>query len=220
MTHRIDLWGWRLTPEPSTATLAPDELARAGRFIFCRDRDRFMAGRVRLRAILSLYTGVAAAAIRFRYGPNGRPECDGPRFSLSHSGDMALLAVGGAVPLGADIEAVRPIPLDVGRHSFSPGEIRSLMALPKPQRQAAFFRCWTRKEAYVKALGTGLATDLSSFSVSLDPGQPPRLIRCASGKAADWSLHDMSLPPGLVGCVALRSQRQPVVMTWRSHFDL
>lgn len=219
MSHRIDLWGWQLRGDASTATLSPDEISRAARFIFCRDRDRYIAGRVRLRAILSLYTGVSPAAIRFRYGPNGRPEIDGLRFNLSHTGDLALLAVGDGAPLGADIEALRPVSLDVARRYFAPGEVDALMALPWRHRQSAFFRCWTRKEAYLKALGTGLATDLSSFTVTLTPDQPARLTTCASGEAADWSLHDIALPSGLAGAIALRSQQEPVSLVWRSHFD-
>ncbi|MFN4098268.1 MAG: 4'-phosphopantetheinyl transferase family protein [Pararhodobacter sp.] len=219
MIHRIDLWGWRLRADASLDTLSPDERTRAGRFIFCRDRDRYVAGRVRLRAILSLYTGLAPDAIKFRYGQNGRPGIDGPCFNLSHSGDLALLAIGDEAPLGADIEARRPISLDVAQSHFAPDEICSLRALPEPQRQAAFFRCWTRKEAYLKARGTGLATDLSSFTVTLNPGQPPLLTRCTSGEAVDWSLHDIPLPPGLAGAIALRSQQHPVQMRWRSHFN-
>lgn len=201
------------------AALSAEEVARAARFVFCRDRDRYIAGRARLRAILSHYTGVPPAAIMFRYGPNGRPEIEGPRFNLSHTGDLALLAVGDVVPLGVDIEALRPIALDLARRYFAPGEVRALMALPVEHQQAAFFRFWTRKEAYLKALGTGLATDLSSFTVTLHPDQPARLTTCASGAVAHWSLHDIPLPPGVAGAVALRARQQPVSLVWRSHFD-
>lgn len=209
----VELWSWPLVGG-DPGVLSPDERNRAARFALPRDRDRFVAGRARLRAILGGYLGEAAEAVRFRHGAWGRPEVDGPSFSLTHSGDRALLAVTREAVVGADIEAVRPVDSDLARSAFAPGEYEVLVALPVGERVAAFFRGWTRKEAYLKARGTGLSTDLSSFEVTLDPGEP-RLLRCASGEAERWRLADIAVGPGFAGAVAARTEGRPLRLVWR-----
>lgn len=210
----IDLWSWRLA-DGDVRLLSPDEFARAERFRSHRDRDRYIAGRSRLRRILAGYTGTAPDRLSFRYGAQGRPEIDGLSFNLSHSGDLALLAVSADVVVGADIEEVRPIELSIARAHFAPHEYRTIMGLPAAERTRAFHRCWTRKEAYLKARGTGLTTDLSSFEVSLRPEEPPRLLRCDSGEAHLWDLLDVEAGPGWAGAVAARSQGRAATLNWR-----
>ncbi len=210
----VDLWSWTLAGgDPRLLSAA--ERARAGRFVLPRDRDRFVAGRSRLREILGGYLGIAAGAMEFRHGDWGRPEVDGLSFSLSHSGDRALLATARDVPVGADIEALHPVDPDLARSVFAPDEQRAFAALPAAERVPAFFRGWTRKEAYLKARGTGLSTDLSSFEVSLGPDDPPRLLRCASGEAGQWRLADVDLGPGLAGAVAARTGGRALRLAWR-----
>ena len=209
MTLRVDLWVWRLEGG-DTSHLSMDERARAARFVFDRDRDRYVAGRARLRRILGDYLGQAPEALRFSYGAHGRPSVDGAQFNLSHTADLAALAVTPASDLGLDIEKVRPIEMDVARMHFAPAEFAALTGLPANDRTAAFYRCWTRKEAYLKARGTGLSTDLDSFVVTLLPWAPPHLEWCDSGEAAEWSLHDIEIADGIAGALAMRSAGQDV----------
>ncbi|MDO5758107.1 MAG: 4'-phosphopantetheinyl transferase superfamily protein [Rhodobacterales bacterium] len=215
MSIPVDLWRWRLI-DPDPRALSADEHARAARFVFARDRDRYIAGRARLRNILGQYLGRAPGDIVFHYGPYGRPEVDGIGFNLAHTGDTALLAVATGPVLGVDIEAPRAISMDVAEAHFSKPEIAALKALPREQQIDGFYRCWTRKEAYLKARGTGISTDLASFAVTLGPAEPPRLLTCASGDADVWSLYHLAPAPGLVGALAIRSAGQAVMLNWRN----
>lgn len=209
----VDLWSWRLFGG-DPGLLSPDEIDRAGRFVLPRDRNRFIAGRARLREILGDYLCEAPKAVRFRYGVWGRPEVDGPSFSLGHSADRALLAVSREVAVGADIEVVGPADPDLAESAFAPGEREALRALPFSERAAAFHRGWTRKEAYLKARGTGLSTDLSSFEVTLG-AEEARLLRCASGEAEMWRLADVEVAPGIAGALAARTGGRPLRLVWR-----
>lgn len=214
MSVAVDLWQWRLDA-PNPRDLSEDELVRADRFVFARDRDRYIAGRARLRQILGQYLFQPADRIVFSYGPFGRPEVAGVSFNLSHTGDLASLAVAQEIAIGVDIEVVRPIDLAVAEAHFAPAEVQALMALSQSDQTAAFYRCWTRKEAYLKAIGTGLSTDLASFTVTMGPNEPSRLINCAGGGAANWSLHDFTPAPGIAGALALLTKGQAVRLTMR-----
>ncbi|MFC2966692.1 4'-phosphopantetheinyl transferase family protein [Acidimangrovimonas pyrenivorans] len=197
----IDLWLWPLTG--GGAHLSPDEAARADRFVYHRHAEAFRAGRSRLREILAGYRGMSPAALRFSYSDHGRPSlAGGPEFNLSHSGGWAALAVSERpLRLGIDIEAHRTVEEGIARRFFSPAEQRALAALPGAEWQAGFFRCWTRKEALVKACGPGLSMALDSFDVTLAPGEA-RLTRIEGGTAADWALADLDVGPGMAGAVA------------------
>jgi 4'-phosphopantetheinyl transferase len=182
--------------------LAADELARAQRFRFEPDRRRFMLRRVRLRQILADYLGVAPAAVRFSNNEQGKPaivgvtEAGDLRFSYSHSADVALLAVTLGREVGVDLEQHRAMPdaLQLASAFFAPAEVVALKQLPEPELESAFFDCWTRKEAFIKALGLGLSFPLNAFVVSL--GEPARLLELhgASPSPGDWMLR--SLPVG------------------------
>lgn len=210
----LDLMIWRLKPV-SDPVLSPDEAARAARFVFDRDRDRYVAGRSALRRILSRYLDLSPDAVAFTYGPNGRPSVAGLTFNLSHTGDLAALVVAWdeGIALGVDIEAAREIEPGVAEAHFTAGELATLRSLSPSEWRAGFFRCWTRKEAYLKAWGTGLATDLSSFEVTLGPGDAPRLRRCDSGTAAEWILLDFTPADGVAGAIAVRATGRPVRVT-------
>lgn len=201
--------------------LSGDERGRADRFVRAEDRVRFAAGRGQLRAVLGRYLGREPGAVAFRYGPHGKPELDeiGPlRFNLSHSHALALLAVALDCRIGADIEWMRPMREwegIVGRF-FSARERAEFFALPEGPRMAAFYNGWTRKEAYLKALGSGLAAPLDRFSVNLTPGEPARLVEIAGREeeAARWALHDLEPAPGYRGAVLVEGP------AWQfRHFD-
>ncbi len=188
------------------ATLAPDEKARASRYLFERDRNGFITARGVLRELLGRYLKCSPAQVKFDYGPRGKPYLlpgfvEPPvQFSVSHSHGLALLAFAVGLDLGVDVELVRPdfASDDIAERYFSPQEVSELRALPPPLRAEGFFLCWTRKEAYVKARGEGLQIPLNSFCVSLTPGQPERL---QSADSSRWSLVSLRPDPEYVGAL-------------------
>lgn len=215
-TGQVDLWRAELDaagsdPEALSRTLAPEEIARAGRFYFPRDRARFIAARALLRRILALYARRPPESLRFRYSSEGKPSLAEPdlglEFSVAHSRGLAVYAVTQGRPVGVDVEHVRPeVAFErIAERFFSAGESAALLALPRDQRPAAFFRCWTRKEALLKAWGHGLAFGLHRFSVSCAAG-PPQLLATPfdPAEAARWSLSDLEPGPGCVGALAVR----------------
>ncbi len=197
-------------------TLSEEEFARADRFHFCRERERFIACRGVLRTILSRYSCIEPRQLRICYGPYGKPcleeevEKDKLQFNLSHSQGLALYAFTRGRKIGVDLEYIRRMP-DFGQIAarfFSQNENSALNALPESQRQEAFFNCWTRKEAYIKAIGDGLMHPLNSFDVSLAPGEPARLLNVEGDpeKASRWSLKSLNPAPGYVAALAVAGQ--------------
>jgi len=223
MGLHLDLWIWTLDahePNAPTVSLSEDEEARAARFVHTVHRRRFRSARVGLRKRLALYTGCAAVDLQFLYGPQGRPSlADGPSFNLSHSDDVAALVVAPEsrpdLALGVDIERHRQIEPGVARRFFSKGEQTALDALPAEERDAAFFRCWTRKEAVIKAHGKGLWMPLNSFDVTLDPSIPPRVTRLVNGDPTCWSLHAFDVAPDLPGAIAVKAAGQTIICARR-----
>jgi 4'-phosphopantetheinyl transferase len=169
------------------ATLSADEKARADRFRFAKDKNHYTVARGLLRELLGNYLQKPPASMEFTYGPHGKPALAGKNassgisFNLSHSFGLAVYAFSKGRDLGIDVEHVQPESAgeDIARRFFSPREVGDLRSLPPEARTEAFFLCWTRKEAYIKALGTGLHTPLDSFSVSLRPGQPAEFLEGA-----------------------------------------
>jgi|ERR1041385_1916036 4'-phosphopantetheinyl transferase len=188
------------------AELAPDELTRAARFVFPRDRDRFIVRRAILRTIIGEYIQRSPAEVGFVYDPLGKPKLrlnhsDIPlRFNVSHSQGLAVYAFAYDREIGIDIEAIRTdiTGEDIAASFFSPKELAEFHSLGPDQRNEAFFLCWTRKEAYVKALGCGLTRPLNSFNVSLTPGMPDRL---ESADASRWVLRSFQPGDGYAGAV-------------------
>lgn len=211
--RRVDVWRVRLDgpmpPDPE-GTLSADERRRAASFLFPRHRRAFVRARASLRAILARYLGEGPEHLGFVLGPHGKPELADPksalRFNLSHSGGLALLAVSRAREVGVDVEALRPVPdaEAIAERFFSPAESAALRLLPTEQRLLAFFRCWTSKEAYLKAIGDGLAKPLDGFDVAVDPGAPARLLRvaCDREEARRWSLLALDAGPGYVATLS------------------
>ena len=191
-------------------TLSPEEKQRAERFHFARHRRRFAAARFFLRRLLAAYTGTVAERLRFSYGPQGKPALMDANlhFNLSHSGELAIVALTLSRPLGVDVERLRPVAdaLKIARRFFSASEQEALLQTAENKRNEAFMRCWTRKEAYIKAVGGGLRIALDSFDVTLD--QPPRFLSLQNDRntALQWSLYHLEPGPGYIGALAVSGQ--------------
>jgi len=193
-------------------TLAEDERARAARFYFPKDRDHFVAGRGILRALLARYLGAHPADLRFRYSPKGKPalvpefDAGALRFNVSHSHGLALYAVTRGHDLGVDVERIQPrLEERIAERFFSPREVAALQTLPPPLQHEAFFACWTRKEAYIKATGEGLSLGLDQFAVSLVPGEPAALLWTEGDpqEARRWCLHALDPGPGYAAAICV-----------------
>ena len=199
-------------------TLAPDEQARAARFRSRLDSSAFIQRRIALREILSAYLGVAPRDIAFIHNEFGKPSlvpemaCDGLSFNASHSGSVAVVAVGRCGAIGIDIEQLRPM-VDAesiaGRY-FKPGEAAALAALHQQERTEGFFNAWTRKEAVIKAAGGGLSIPLDSFEISLRPGEPAVIIggKLPGAAAGRWQIHHLEPAPGYVGALVAEQGAQ------------
>ncbi|MEX0937683.1 MAG: 4'-phosphopantetheinyl transferase superfamily protein [Pirellulales bacterium] len=195
------------------AMLAGDERDRADRFHHDRDREAYIAARGGLRLILSGYLQCAPGEVRFDYGSHGKPllapgQYHGDlQFNLAHSGDLAVCGVTEARPMGIDIERHRQLDdmAQVARHVFSPQENDVLWSLPAELREQAFFNAWTRKEAYIKGRGLGLALRLDTFDVTLAPDQPAGLLatREDPAEASRWKLCSLPMPAGYTAALAV-----------------
>jgi 4'-phosphopantetheinyl transferase len=202
----------------ASAALAPEEQARAARFAFEDGQRHFAAARGQLRQVLGAYLGLAAAHVPLVVDAHGKPHmATDPlplHFNLAHSGAWALLAVARDWPVGVDLERLRP-ELEraaIAKRFFAPSEARRLAALSPADQQPAFFRCWARKEAYLKARGSGLALPLDQFEVSLETDDPRVLwVADDAGEAERWSLFAPALPAGYVGAVAVRARAVSLV---------
>ena len=177
---RVDLRELICTSAPLAALLDPEERARAERLRREIDRRRATASLGLRRLVLGSRLGVRPETLHFTYGESGKPHLLGfahISFSVSHSSNLIVIAVADGVRLGVDVERVRALDTErIARRFFAPDEANALAALPESDRPAAFFACWTRKEAIVKATGYGLA-ELHRFAVSIAPGEPARLLR-------------------------------------------
>jgi 4'-phosphopantetheinyl transferase len=187
-------------------TLDASELERAGRFHFEKHRRHFIVARGFLRSVVARYLGSQPEDLRFEYGVYGKPALGSGhtlRFNLSHSNEVALLAVTLDAELGVDVEHVRAdfASEDIARRYFSRTEVGVFNALPQEDRVAAFFRCWTRKEAYIKAIGKGFSQALDAFDVTLAPDAQPALLRAEDDDASRWLLIDVEVGEGYAGAL-------------------
>ena len=194
-------------------TLSSEEQTRANRFYFIRDKNRFVVSHGALRAILGRYLDAAPAQLAFTQGQQGKPElapafaASRLQFNLSHSGDIALCAVAYESVLGVDVEQIRTVvdATQIARRFFSARENEAFAAVPDVEKPQAFFNCWTRKEAYIKAIGEGLSCPLDAFDVSLAPGEPARILQIRGSEAAAgrWSLVALSPAADYVGALVV-----------------
>lgn len=216
-TERIDVWRVPLEAPGRPQTdlfelLSADEAARASRFHFDKHRARYIRGRAALRILLGRYLDVPAREIRFQYENNGKPELAFPvnmrnlYFNSSDSDVLGLIAVGCCQNIGVDLEKVRPMPdlLNIAKRFFSAREVQAILAISEEKREEAFFACWTRKEAFLKATGVGLKYPLSKFSVSVDPAGVAALCEIDGNTdiAAAWFMMDIFPEEGFRGVVA------------------
>lgn len=181
--------------------LSAEERERALGFRHSVNRRRFVVCRAVLRQVLSQYAQSEPGEINFIYNPHGKPSVPDSaiRFNVSHSDDWAMLAITAAVEVGIDIERINP-QLDYDQlleNFFSPREVEQFRSLPVSEQADAFFRYWTRKEAYIKARGLGIGALLDSFAVSLAPGDAPALL----GGVGPWSIQDLRAPAGYAAAV-------------------
>jgi len=194
--------------------LSDGERLRASRFVFERDRRRFIVGRARLRHLLASRLGVQPDAVELVYGPRGKPRLSRSFadadlcFNVSHSEDLAVYAFSSGREIGVDVEVVRELrdADEIAARFFSRCENEAYRALDPRDKPLGFFNCWTRKEAFIKALGDGLYHPLNRFDVSLAPNEPAKILRIenTSGDACGWALHDFSPAPALIGAVVIR----------------
>jgi 4'-phosphopantetheinyl transferase len=199
--------------EALSRSLSEDERTRGARFKFNKHRYRYVAARAALRRLLARYAEVDPAEIRFDYGLQGKPRIEQPvaarqiSFNMSHSGDLALFAFTIGPRVGVDIESVRNMPnaLGIARRFFTVEEAELLAAAEDVSD--SFFRFWTRKEAVIKAVGTGLATPLSDFDVSsgLQADEPWRVVRVASLPDDVWAVHDLPAADGYRAAICVET---------------
>ena len=194
-------------------TLSADELCRAERFRFKKDRQRYIVAHGLLRTILSHYLGIEPSLLRFSYSDYGKPSMvpmpaqNVLQFNLSHSDGLALYAVARGREIGIDLERVHPIDdaESIAERFFSPQEKAVFRTLRPSQKQEAFYTCWTCKEAYIKARGEGLSMPLDQFGVSLDPGKPAELLSIPGDQREPtrWSLQRLAPGSGYVAALAV-----------------
>ncbi|MBV9268864.1 MAG: 4'-phosphopantetheinyl transferase superfamily protein [Acidobacteriaceae bacterium] len=189
--------------------LADEELDRANRFRFEHLRRSYIISRAALRMLLGCYSRTAPKNIHFDYSPNGKPSSNASAdicFNASHSKAFTLLAFTRECNIGVDLEEIRPLSdmTAIARQFFCADEAAELLSLPAAERRHAFFLCWTRKEAYLKATGDGLSIGLDRFRVSLRPSEPARFIHFAEEvpSAKRWVLHDLKPVQGYAAAVA------------------
>jgi len=172
-----------------------------------------------MRLVLSKYTGLLPEEIEFSHEEKGKPLINDSsiKFNLSHSHDLALLAVCQEDEIGCDIEfALKNAEFDqLAQRFFSANEASKLLRLPKEQKREAFYTCWTRKEAFIKAIGEGLSYPLSEFEVSFLPTEQPRLLRIGSTEqtANQWSLLNLQLPENYKGALVVK-KKHPILSNW------
>ena len=203
--------------------LSPDELDRAKRFVVRSARDRYTVARAVLRKLLSRYVSVPPAELRFDYTEHGKPALAHPAasigFNVSHSHELAVYALTADRPVGVDVEYLyRRAVMDrlkIAHRVFSDREYNELASTPGYRRNRAFLACWTRKEAFVKAIGQGLSCPLDQFDVTVDPGDPPELraVRWDALEAGRWSMASVEPGPDYIGALAVRG-RDPQIIRW------
>ena len=222
----VHLWHVPLRATPDEfdslfALLDTDEQARARRFHFDRHRLAFTVSHAATRMILASYLTRQAAELEFVYNTHGKPRLAGEncdlRFNLSHSNELAVLALSRDTELGVDVEYIKADDkaerLALAKRFFAADEYATLSSLPEELITESFFACWTRKEAYIKLHGLGLSLPLHQFSVSVDPRVNARLISSAwkPGDEQACQLHDVRVPAGYRASLAVHTREPQTV---------
>ena len=222
LSGEVHVWRAELEQPPELLEsflriLDEDERLRANRFHFEKHRRHFVVGRGFLRTLLARYLNAQPQELSFSYSEYGKPalhtEPSNTRlqFNASHSHELALYAFVLDHEIGVDVEYIKPdfATEDIALRYFSRSEVETFTKLPKEQQAPAFFRCWTRKEAYIKAIGEGLSHPLHEFDVTFAPGEPAELLRVQSDPeaAGRWSMFDLELE-GYAGALAVGGSGQ------------
>lgn len=203
--------------------LSADEVVKSDRFYFERDRTHYIVCRGVLRELLSHYLNIPACELVFRYGTHGKPVIqmgqNQVHFNVSHSAGLAIIGVTKGQHIGVDVEHIRPglDTMSIAQRFFSTSEFTQLKMLPEELQQEAFFACWTRKEAFIKARGDGLSLPLENFDVSVDPREQPQLlaVRSLAEEVSEWCMYQMQPQPNYVGAVAVKGLVSEVsVYSW------
>jgi 4'-phosphopantetheinyl transferase len=223
---RIDLELLGSNPNQYDGILTQDELSRSQRFYFQADRIRFASTRAVMRIILGNYLNIEPGNLNLKFSPYGKPYLanksteENLTFNVSHTGNFSLLAVTRNRRIGVDIERIRnEASLEaIAKRFFTPEEANQILLLPETLRPEAFFTCWTRKEAFIKAQGEGLSIPLNQFEVTLSPDEIPQLIysRNSGGHADMWQIYHLEPGAGYIGALAVEGKRLKVVgWDWR-----
>ncbi len=227
--HQLHIWRVDLHPSPQAAgiereMLSPAETDRMEKFQFEPDRYRFIVSHCALRIILSRYLDIAPQQVQYQYTDKGKPSlvpATGLFFNLAHSGELALVAVGLHSQIGVDVEFIRMVDdLDqLAKSCFSQSEFQAFQQTPAALKQRVFFNGWTRKEAYIKAVGDGLSIPLDQFDVSMLPEESPMLLSIAShpDEVNQWSMQDIPVGDDYAACIAIKTR--PVNVFYLSFFE-
>lgn len=190
--------------------LSPEETSRAASIVRVPQRHRYMIARSSLRILLARALGLNARAVPLAADAHGKPTLTGPAhgrlgFNLSHSGDLALIAIGAPLAIGIDLESIALSRLGIAENYFTKAEIEALSALPDSARAAAFTRLWTRKEAVAKAVGLGLHLLLDTIDCPVEHAASTRLMGCRFDPSLvdRVLLLDCPVPDGWTACVAV-----------------
>lgn len=227
--NEVHVWRARLDgawPKSFELSLSQDDRERATRFKFEGDRQRFIMARASLRTILARYLKSNAAGLQFDLGSFGKPSLAPVgnlldlRFNLSHSHQLALIAITRGREVGVDVEFMRAdfASDEVAAHFFSPAEVNQLTRMPAEMKTRGFFNCWTRKEAYIKARGEGLSHPLDLFDVSFAPDAPAALLdsRVDKAEVSRWSFEDLSPHPAYAAALTVEGNFSRL-MLWDFH---
>ncbi|MGJ0531727.1 4'-phosphopantetheinyl transferase family protein [Methylocystis sp.] len=226
---RVDCWWVSSTAAPADSEgmlrkiLSTSELERAERFRFEDLRASYVGHHAALRLIIARYLQTSPAALLFTRETNGRPILASPagrlHFNLSHSGCMAFIAFSCIAPLGVDVEEVREVPdfEEIARNHFAPTEVEGLFRVPDAQKLLAFYVTWTRKEAFVKALGLGLSFPLDGFSTGR-PDRPPSLHLQGTPLITEWTVVDLAPSARYMASLAIRHPNVPI-RCWRAEWS-
>lgn len=211
----VHVWAWQNhqpneSSKPDLSHLSEQEIERCLRFRFERDQISFATSHRNLRLILGRYLGAPPESLAIASAEGGKPHLQGPGehlgFNLSHCKDVGMLAVAWNIEVGIDVEQPRRVDPGVAQRYFSPAELQELGALGESQWLSGFLRCWTRKEALLKAEGVGLRIPLDAFDVSLAPDDARLLaVRPPAKFSHAWQLYDISPPHTYIACLAASS---------------
>ncbi len=230
LDHEVHIWQVSLEQLPPTVArlaelLAEDERARADRFHFERDREHYITGRGVLRSILGKYLGISPEKIQFEYGAHGKPLLPGNtplRFNLAHSNNLMLLAVTLHREIGVDVEYLHLMPdaEGIANRFFTKAENKALRALPESQKLEGFFINWVCKEAYLKALGDGLAKPLDQFEILSTVRRPQGLLKVVDNpeESKRWFFQVFRPSDGYISALAVEQKDlKSVYWQWLDH---